>query len=230
MKFAVCSLVLGTEFKKRMKICTATQEEHAAKHGYTRITDETCWDPTRAHSWSKIPLLKKYINDYDYLFWLDADVMIMNPERKIETFINLLPPDKFLLIGHDINVINAGIFILRNCPLAIEFLNDVWAKTQYINHPWWENAAFIDLWQSPKYRPFIEVIPRKYIQIMNAYDPLVDREMHWRPGDWALHLAGLRAGGHDEVAKQREYFPRITTDPSGQARIDAYITASRQFA
>jgi len=223
MKFAVCSLILGDDYKKSMRLCTKTQEEHATRHGYTRITDESCWDQSRAHSWSKIPLLQKYLHDHDYLFWLDADVMIMNPERKIEEFINLLPPDKFLLIGHDINVINAGIFILRNCPLAHEFLADTWAKTQYINHPWWENAAFIDLWNSPKYRPFIEVIPRKYIQIMNAYDRIVDHQMHWRPGDWALHLAGLRAGGHDEMAHQRAYADKISTDPAGRARIDAYV-------
>ena len=223
MKFAVCSLIIGDEYKKAMAICTKTQEDHAAKHGYTRITDESCWDPSRAHSWSKIPLLQKYLHGHDYLFWLDADVMIMNPERKIEDFIKLLPDDKFLFIGRDLNNLNAGIFVLRNCPLAHEFLADVWSKTQYINHPWWEQAAFIELQAHPKYRPFIEVLPRKYIQIMNAYDRIIDRQVHWCPGDWALHLAGLKVSGHDEVAHQRAYLDKISTDPAGQARIDAYV-------
>ena len=147
----------------------------------------------------------------------------MNPERKIETFIELLPTDKFLFIGHDLSNLNSGIFVIRNCPLAHEFLADVWSKTQYVDHPWWEQAAFIELQRNPKYRPFIEVLPRKYIQIMNAYDPIIDRVAHWRPGDWALHLAGLKVSGHDEVAKQREYLPRVTTDPAGQARFDAYV-------
>lgn len=223
MTFAVCSLVLGDEYKKRMALCTKTQEEHAARHGYTRITDESCWDPSRPHPWSKIKLLQKYLNHYDHLFWLDADVIIMNPERKIETFIELLPTDKFLFIGHDLSNLNSGVFVIRNCPLAHEFLADVWSMTQYTHHPWWEQAAIIELSRAPKYRPFIEVLPRKYIQIMNAYDPVIDPVKHWLPGDWALHLAGLRVSGHDEVAKQREYLPRVTTDPAGQARLDAYV-------
>lgn len=224
-KFAVCSLIIGDEYKKSMRICTKTQEEHAYRHVYKRITDETAYDPSRAHSWSKIPLLQKYLSNYEYLFWLDADVMIMNPERKIDDFIRLLPADKFLLIGHDLNNLNAGIFIIRNCPLAREFLADVWSKTEYLNHPWWEQAAFIELWRSPKYKQGIEVIPHEHITIFNAYDPVIDRKNYWRPGDWAFHLAGLKVSGHDEVMTQIQNIKKISTDPSGQKRIEAYLAS-----
>jgi len=224
MKFAVCSLVLGDEYKKRMSLCTKTQEAHANRHGYTRITDESCWDVSRPCPWSKIRLLQKYLTEYDYLFWIDADVMIMNPDRKIEDFIDLLPADKFLFIGQDLNNLNSGVFVIRNCPLAREFLEDAWALEQYTHHPWWEQAAFIHLWKTPKYRPFIEILPRKYISIMNAYDYLIDRVVFWRPGDWAIHFAGLRVSGYDEVAKQHEYFQKISVDPEGQRRFNAYIT------
>ena len=84
MKLALCSLVLGDAYKKRMEPCTQSQSEYAEKHGYTRITDETVYDAIRPYSWYKIKITKKYLKDYDYLVWIDADVMITNQDRRIE--------------------------------------------------------------------------------------------------------------------------------------------------
>lgn len=222
MKFAVCSLAIGEAYRQTVRLCVASQEAHAKQHGYTRITDESAYDATRAHSWSKIPLFRKYLGKYDYLVWIDADVLIMNQDRKIEEFIRLLPDSKFLLIGRDVNNLNAGIFVMKNCPLAHEFLEDVWNKTQYLNHEWWEQAAIIDLYGSPKYKSGFEVIPRKYISIMNAFDFRIDSKVHWRPGDFCIHFAGIH---HQESLLQLQdmYSRFASTDPTGNLRIENYI-------
>jgi hypothetical protein len=155
MRFAICSLVLGDEYKKTVKLCTQSQEEYALSHGYTRITDESVYDPNRPFPWSKIRLVQKYLKDYEFLVWMDADVLVTNPEIKIETFIGMMKPGAFMFLGHDFQNLNTGIFVIRNCPLAHEFLTDVWNKTEYMNHIWWEQAAVIDLWKnSAKYQPY----------------------------------------------------------------------------
>ena len=222
MEFAVCSLAIGDEYKQSVRLCTESQEAHSKKHGYTRITDESVYDPLRPHAWSKIRLLQKYLESYNYLMWIDADVLIMNQERTIEEYIRLLPADKFILVGRDINNLNTGVIILRNCPLAHEFLKDVWNKTEYLNHEWWEQAAIIDLYGSPKYRSSFEVIPRKYISIMNAFDFRIDSKVHWRPGDFCIHFAGIH---HREslVQVQDMYARFASTDPGGNLRIENYI-------
>jgi len=222
MKFAVCSLAIGDEYKKTVRVCTESQETHAKKQGYTRITDESVYDPSRAHAWSKIRVLQKYIKDYDYLIWIDADVLIMNQDRKIEDFIQLLPDDKFLLIGRDLNNLNSGVTVWRNCPLAVEFLEDVWNKTQYLNHEWWEQAAIIDLYESPKYKSGFEVIPRKYISIMNAFDFRIDPKVHWRPGDFCIHFAGIHHRG--SLLQLQDMYSRFaSSDPAGNLRIENYV-------
>ena len=222
MKFAVCSLAIGDEYKQTIRLCTESQEAHVKKHGYTRITDESVYDPTRAHSWSKIRILQKYIKDYDYIVWMDADVLIMNQNRNIEDFIQLLPENKFLLIGRDFNNLNAGIFVMKNCPLAHEFLDDVWSKTQYLNHEWWEQAAIIELHGSSKYKSGFEVIPRKYISIMNAFDFRVDAKVHWRPGDFCIHFAGIHH--RESLLQLQDMYSRFSsTDPAGNMRIESYV-------
>ena len=222
MKFAVCSLAIGDEYKQTIRLCMESQEAHVKKHGYTRITDESVYDPTRAHSWSKIRILQKYIKDYDYIVWMDADVLIMNQNRNIEDFIQLLPENNFLLIGRDFNNLNAGIFVMKNCPLAHEFLDDVWSKTQYLNHEWWEQAAIIELHGSSKYKSGFEVIPRKYISIMNAFDFRVDAKVHWRPGDFCIHFAGIHH--RESLLQLQDMYSRFSsTDPAGNMRIESYV-------
>jgi hypothetical protein len=220
MTFAICSLVLGDEYKEKVKLCTESQRKYVEKNEYKMITDETVYDSSRSPAWSKISLLQKYMKEYDYLIWFDADIMIMNDERRIEDFINLLPNDKFLLIGRDFNNLNSGLFVIRNCPEALQFLDEVWSKTEYLNHEWWEQAAIIDLYSS-KYRKKIEVIPHKYISIMNAYDQRVDSKVFWRPGDFCVHFAGI----HDkELLKKFQilYSMNKSNDPSGLERIENY--------
>src|SRR5437868_4385335 len=40
--------------------------------------------------------------------------------------------------------INAGVFLVRNCPAALDMLRRAYAKVQYIDHPWWEQVALAE--------------------------------------------------------------------------------------
>ena len=123
MKFAVCSLAVGAEYKRSVVGCSLSQARHAHKHGYDRITEELPFDDVcRELQWAKIPLIQKYLPNYDYIMWIDGDVLITNQERKIEDFINIMKPHEFLLIGQDFQGLNSGVFIIRNCVEAVQFL------------------------------------------------------------------------------------------------------------
>jgi hypothetical protein len=223
MRFAICSLAIGEEYKKTVKLCTQSQEEYANRHGYTRITDESVYDPERPFPWSKIRLVQKYLTDYDFLVWMDADVLVTNPDIKMEVFIAMMKPDAFMFLGHDFQNLNTGVFVIRNCPLAHEFLEDVWNKTEYLHHIWWEQAAVIDLWKnSEKYAPFIHVLPHEHVNIMNAFHWQVDPHVHWTPGDFCIHFAGIH--DKDTLEKiQQFYVNNVSSDPSGKERIKRYL-------
>jgi beta-1,4-mannosyl-glycoprotein beta-1,4-N-acetylglucosaminyltransferase len=220
MTFAICSLALGEEYKQTVNVCTQSQEEYAKRHDYTRITDESVYDPSRPFPWSKIRLVQKYLSEYDFLVWMDADVLVTNPEIRIEVFIEMMKPDAFMFLGRDFQNLNTGVFVIRNCPMAHEFLSDVWNKTEYLHHIWWEQAAVIDLWKnSEKYQPHISILEHRHMNIMNAFHHQVDPKVHWLPGDFCIHFAGI----HDKKILgeiQKWYVTQASTDPSGIVRIE----------
>ena len=220
MKFAVCSLAISDQYKKTVGPCIASQEAHAKKHGYDRITDESVVCSTRDYTWSKIPLIQKYLPNYDWIMWIDGDVMITNQERKIEDFIALLPESKFLLIGRDFQGLNAGVFVIRNCPLAFEFLERVWKRDDMSRKLFHEQTAMTDLLKTEKFRGSARIIPHGHISIFNAYDYRMDQKVHWRPGDFCIHFAGLK--GENLVHLQEMYSRFWSTDPSGTYRIEKF--------
>ena len=222
MKFAACSLAIGDEYKKTISGCLASQELHARTHGYDRITDESVFVPERDATWSKIPLLQKYLPMYDYIMWIDGDVLVTNQDRKIEEFINLLPADKFLLIGHDFQGLNAGVFVIRNCPLAHDFLADAWNRPELARVLFHEQTAMTDLLATPKYSGQAQVIPHQFINIMNAYDYRMDPRVHWLPGDFCIHFAGIKDPGV-RLALQKAYWVARSNDPAGTSRFQNYI-------
>jgi hypothetical protein len=158
---------------------------------------------------------------YDYIMWIDGDVLVTNQDRKIEEFINLLPTDKFLLIGHDFQGLNAGVFVIRNCPLALDFLADAWNRPELARVLFHEQTAMTDLLATPKYNGQAQVIPHQFINIMNAYDYRMDPSVHWLPGDFCIHFAGIKDPGV-RLALQKAYWYARSTDPAGTKRIQDY--------
>jgi hypothetical protein len=159
---------------------------------------------------------------YDYIMWIDGDVLVTNQDRKIEEFINLLPPEKFLLIGHDFQGLNAGVFVIRNCPLALDFLTDAWNRPELARVLFHEQTAMTDLLATPKYNGHAQVIPHQFINIMNAYDYRMDPRVHWLPGDFCIHFAGIKDPGV-RLALQKAYWVARSNDPAGTSRFQNYI-------
>src|SRR5207237_342948 len=55
---------------------------YAKRHGYKAVIAATRIDKSRAPSWSKLLLVEHYLTDNptcEWLMWVDADVVIVNP-------------------------------------------------------------------------------------------------------------------------------------------------------
>lgn len=197
MKICLLTLVIGKEYYDTVKLGIDSKKKYCAKHGYDFIIgDETIYDRDRPIAWSKIKMIQKYIHNYDYIFCSDADVIIMNNNHKLETFINkYLSNSKKLVVTHDFLNINTGNIILKNCVEIIELMDNIYKQTQYLNHNWWEQMAFIYLYNiSEIIRKYTFVIKESHI--LNAYVtelpnyPLPESNKY-RTGDFLIHLAGI---------------------------------------
>ena len=76
---------------------------------------------------------------------MDADAIFVDTSLDIADAVE---DDRFLgLVEHvwRTDAINCGVLVLRSCPEALAFLDRVWSMTEFVDHPWWEQAAIMQL-------------------------------------------------------------------------------------
>lgn len=111
-------------------------------------------------------------------------------------FGDFLDSDKHMVITRDAaGNINSGNFLIRNCAWPFELLRRVWGQTQFLNHIWWKNAAFLHLFHSdPEIQKHTAIVPydrypfNSYPHYPNGY----------REGDFIVHFAGIHNLGELE--------------------------------
>ena len=144
----LCSLGIGP-YADLLAISSVTFEAYAELHGYDLRLETEPLDPDRPPAWSKIALVRELLESYDEVLWVDADAIFLDISKDIA---ELVRPDKDLYLVEHVyeqddswRSANTGVFLVRSTPWAQQFLERVWAAEQYIDHPWWENAAVLDL-------------------------------------------------------------------------------------
>ena len=199
-RIAIITMIIGADYTKAMEPGLQTKREYAKKHGYDfHVGGKEVWDRTRPIPWSKLRYILNFIDQYDYLFWSDADVIITNYDLSLTShIIPLLPPGKDLLWTRDVcGNLNSGNMLLRGKSAWLkDFILRTYQQTEFINHIWWENAAMLHLYNNnPHDASKIETINNH--ARFNAYlfgpknlatDPTARL---FQPGDFLLHFAGV---------------------------------------
>jgi hypothetical protein len=105
----------------------------------------------RHPAWERIPLILEYMNDYDYIMWIDADAHFYIDSENIINLINDNSNYDFIF-SKDITVaINTGCFIVKNTQYSIDFLKK-WGYDEELyknnNYPnWWDNGVILDMFK-----------------------------------------------------------------------------------
>jgi hypothetical protein len=110
----------------------------------------------RPPAWNKVVLIRTLLSQgHDWVVWVDADALVRRLDGDLRTEIRE-GKDLYLSLHHQwvhpmpgmavrFEVPNTGVMLLRRSDWTLDFLERVWAADQWITHPWWENAAVIDL-------------------------------------------------------------------------------------
>ena len=196
MSITILTLVIGADYKKSLAKALSSKADYAAKHGYTYVQGgEEFWDRERPIPWSKIPFILANLAKLPegaLVCLSDADVLITNPELRVEDQMGvLLPAGKDMLMCIDSCAhLNSGNVLMRNTAWLRDYWKRVGEQTDLLYHIWWENAAMIKL---------LETVPNDFAHTeitnkhkkFNAYLRGVPREPLWEPGDFLVHLAGV---------------------------------------
>lgn len=98
------------------------REDYASLHGYDVINANDCINYSRPVAWSKLDALYKHLPNYDYIFFIDMDAVIMEPGIRLETLIDSAGHEKEFIFTEDWNGLNSGVFIVKNTPWSAFFL------------------------------------------------------------------------------------------------------------
>lgn len=210
-----------------------THLAHSEYHGYpTYLLDHSILEGL----WTKEAALLEVVLDQlskpederlRWLFWFDADTVVMNREIPLEAF---LPPsdreDVHLLYTKDWNGLNNGVFILRVSTWSLEMLSSILAYRTFKPDEelaFTEQTAMERVIAMPQYKDSVVQCPPQWF---NAYpgehtEELDGRNVHFghRPGQLLVHFAGV--GDKDKAI--REWVDKLKGNRSA-CEIDLYET------
>lgn len=184
---------------------------YAEKYGYGVIIYNQVFNDVVSPCWNKIAAILENIHNYKYLVWIDADAIIVNFDKKIESFINENQSvDLYLcqdIILHK-ECINSGVMIIKNTQWSYNLFLKVW--NSYVPHLHNDqNVIFYEIIKelypnsTPdlKYTNYCTKIyhPKVQISLENAFNTHI---LNYNKGDYIIHLMGASTDARINIMRQ----------------------------
>lgn len=219
----------------------ATQKKYCERWGYDYHTDiSDIWERVRNPKFGaplgenapiryfiKFYLFQHFLDptscgkEYDWVVWMDSDLVITNYEIPLEKFFNGLPGSDDessnlgdIILTRDVNGLHATVIMMRRSALTLGF---AWAnanagKTYYQEDGWADQLSMRLFLGTPPYRELVWYHSVRSLCAMppNTYPiPEVARRIYeWdKDESLALHLSALSITKRIEIAS--EYIERL---------------------
>jgi hypothetical protein len=198
-KYKIC-IVSVSDRKELYSRSFSIFQSYAEQHGYELRLHLEALDKERHPSWSKIPALRLALQEgsFDYIVWMDDDIVITNPEIPLSHFIdkyNFRKSSACVLVSGDIPTepstwMNCGIFFTKaKSPKTLALLASAWAYGDLCpitkQHVSWEQEAFNFLYRFGEREAF-QIVPLPNFQATARFQ--ADPSLIWKPGFFAIHL------------------------------------------
>lgn len=162
----IVSLATGTHVHL-LSIAAPTLVAFGERHGWDVVlsTEEDLCQG-RPAPWGKIPLIRQLLDDYDLVWWIDADAIIVDASKDVR---DELAEDKDLFLVEHLfewphqHAANTGVMIWRSTDWSRALLDETWAMEKYTYHYAWENVALIELLGYSVW-PFFHREPTKWME------------------------------------------------------------------
>lgn len=185
-RIAIISLY-DSNYKNIGQYSDINKTNYAKKHEYDLFLYHNVLDQSRPGAWSKIRAIQRHLKDYDWIYWSDADSLIMNTDVKLEDIID----DKFnMVISKEVyrGDLNTGSFLIKNCDWSQQLLKEVYEQSQFINHSFWEQAALKHVFQKkPKLLEQVKILQQRALN--SSIWPEGPSGLY-QQGDFVIHFLG----------------------------------------
>jgi len=135
-------------YPEMVQFGTLSKRLYCQKHGYDYIIGsekmEECNGipaPNKdklAILWMKVPMLARFIDQYDWVVWTDADSIFLNPSISFDAYIN---PQYDLLFGTHhmgMNQLCSGHIFVKNSQWSKDFLDEWWQYSEEFREGTWD--------------------------------------------------------------------------------------------
>ncbi|KAK3681525.1 hypothetical protein LTR37_020868 [Vermiconidia calcicola] len=197
-----CTILFsGNSFWER---CIRTHEQHDKVHGYRlhvlrqQLMDDVWSKPAYILGLLLREMAKPESERLDWLFWADADTVILNPNIPIETF---LPPpgdfdDIYLMYSNDWNGLNNGVFPIRVNQWAVHLFSAIVSYRHFKPEDplvFRDQSAMNSLMQEPEFAKHIVQAPQRWFNAYQGEHNETLQPFQIRRGDLLVHFAGVPA-------------------------------------
>jgi signal transduction histidine kinase len=193
MKIAIVTL-FTEEIAEYGELGAANKQAYARRHGYDCFVYRERLDKSRHPAWSKLDAIKSHLPNYDWVFWTDADSLVMSGGRTLESII-AGHEDKDMILTWEAgpSPVNTGQWLVRNTAwsaTALSAIGDIACPNR--KPGWFEQGALVE-WlgaDETRWSHLAILHPR----VMNATPPvalyrnLSTRISRFRHGDFIIHF------------------------------------------
>ncbi|KAL6240422.1 hypothetical protein RBB50_012704 [Rhinocladiella similis] len=174
--------------------------DHCNQHGYAfhllqhTILDDVWTKPAFVLSLLLTELKKPAHDRLDWLAWVDADTVVMNPLVPLSIF---LPPAEHeeinSLVTSDFNGLNNGVFFTRVSILSVELFSAIVSYRHY--HPqehltFRDQSAMESILNEPKFSSKTKFVPQHWFNAYSTDTPEHANDGKIRYGGFLVHFAG----------------------------------------
>ncbi|HWE55681.1 MAG TPA: class I SAM-dependent methyltransferase [Acidimicrobiales bacterium] len=221
----ICSMGTGPHIPL-LAVSAPTLLDYGERHGWDVVLSTETWlAEDRPASWGKLKLIEALLDEYELVWWLDADALIIDrwtdirrdlaPERDLYLVEHMFPsPSSFAA--------SAGVMVWRSTDWSRQFVRQMWADEQYAYDYPWENGtlltalgysvtpAFLHLNPTPLMAR-VGLLPRDWNSVW--LDPSESPKVHHHGG--GSTVAERRAFMLGDLARSRQGRPPELEAPPG---------------
>ena len=204
MKICICSF----SDRSIQDLSFPIMKSYCEKHNYDFISESKTFCPEHHPSWNTFYLPKKIFenNDYDYVIWIDDDIILTDFNKPITDFIT---DEKPITIQREKRKtkatpkINCGFIIFHKSSLDIlnNFIETSQTSKYKTEHPW-EQQIFQNYLNTDEGLKNTEVLPFRTLQSFPSNRPFewMNVKNLWEKGDFSCHFAGVEY--REKIMKQ----------------------------
>jgi hypothetical protein len=191
LTLATANIASYSRFSLVNKLC------YAQLHGYDFFHYTAVLDESRPAAWSKIRIIQNHLPAYDWVFWTDADSLIMNQSISLQHILRRADSHNMILTPGPRDKFNTGQWLVRSCEWSATLLEQIWDEVTPSDSWFWRNP-----WEQ---RALAELVERdselaNYICILSMRDmnsrperAFVDlcpelKGLDYEPGDFIVHF------------------------------------------